>query len=432
MQSPKRISTFFAAAVVTAAFAAAGPADAQQQRVLKIMGYQSTFVQYREGWEYTLREFERRNPGVKIEEVATAFDQTLNQITVSVLGNNAPDVVMINPIWMAQLDSIGALENLEPFVPADELKLFPKRVLEDLSIDGTVRGLALNAGPIMMIYNRDLMKEAGMDPDKPPQTWAEFAVAVKRICALPPRAGGKTYGVALRTERQPIAAQWTIPVIYANGGEVSNDKGEIVLDTPAAISAFNWYHDTVRNECSPEGATVADARNLFAQGRAGFVFEGPWIAGLVDALSNKKLKVGKDANIWAAQFPADSTGRRRQIANHGALAMTKQAKDKKLASDFIRFAVGDRAVVEYAFSTAGVISTSRLDLLNSGKHGADPFSQLFVPALDNAIALPMKHARWSAAMDPVTVALQRVIQGADAKSELSQAEREARRIMSRR
>ena len=419
--------------VVAVGLAMLVPDAAQaQQRVLKVMGYQSTFVQFREGWAYTLREFERRNPGVKIEEIATAFDQTLNQITVSVLGGNAPDVVMINAIWMAQLDSIGALETLEPYVPAEELRLFPRRVLDDLSVEGSVRGLALNAGPIMMIYNRDLMRDAGLDPDKPPQNWAEFATAVKRICALPARDGGKIYGVALRTERQPIAAQWTIPIIFAQGGEVADGAGQITLNTPAAIAAFDWYRETVRGECSPEAATVADTRNLFAQGRAGFVFEGPWIAGLVDVLSNKRLKLGKDANIWAAQMPADASGRRRQIANHGVLAMTKQAKDKQLAAQFIRFAVGDRDVVEYAFSTAGVISTSRLDLLTSGKHGADPFSQLFVPALDNATAVPMKHARWAAAMDPIAVALQRVIQGADSAAELAQAEREARRIMSRR
>jgi len=407
-------------------------AQTPEPKVLKVMGFQSTFVQYREGWAYTLKEFERRNPGVKIEEIATAFDQTLNQITVATLGGNAPDVVMINPIWLAQLDSIGALESLERYIPADELKLFPKRLHDDLSIDGKVMALALNAGPIMMVYNRDLMKEAGLDPDKPPRNWAEFADAVKKICALPARAGGKTYGVALRTERQPIAAQWLVPIIWANGGDIVDSTGQITLNTPAGVATFNWYRDTVRSECAPENATVADTRNLFAQGRAGFVFEGPWIAGLVDVLSNKRLKVGANANVWAAQMPADATGRRRQLANHGILAITKQAKDKALAAKFIRFAVGERDVVEYAFSTAGVISTSRTDLLTTGKHGADAFSQLFVPALDSAIALPMKHPRWAAAMDPITVALQRVIQGADTAMELAQAEREARRAMSRR
>lgn len=422
-------------ALAIAALAALGaitPAASQQQRTLKVMAFNSTFVQYREGWAYTLREFERRNPGVKIEEIVVSHEDTLNQITVSVLGGNAPDVIVINPIMMPQLDSIGALENLEPYIPAEELRLFPRRVLDDLSIDGTVRGLAHYAGPILMVYNRDLMKEAGLNPDKPPQNWLEFADAVKRICALPARNGGKTYGIALRSERQPNSAQWTIPIIYAHGGEFTNSSGEIQLNTPAAVATFKWYQETIRSGCSPEAATISDTRNLFAQGRAGFVFEGPWIAGVVDALSNKRLKVGSNDNVWAAEMPADSTGRRRQIANHGVLSMTKQARDKSLAAQFIRFVVGDRDVVEFAFTSSGVIATSRLDLLKSGKHGADPFSQLFVPALDNAIALPMKHPRWAAAMDPVTVALQRVIQGADPGTELAQAEREARRIMSRR
>ncbi|MCM0021987.1 MAG: hypothetical protein NBV67_18520, partial [Tagaea sp.] len=62
------------AAVAIAGLAVATPAESQQQqqRTLKVMGFQSTFVQYREGWAYTIREFERRNPGVKIEEIATA------------------------------------------------------------------------------------------------------------------------------------------------------------------------------------------------------------------------------------------------------------------------------------------------------------------------------------------------------------------------
>jgi multiple sugar transport system substrate-binding protein len=425
----KRSLAVLACVIACAATARAEEAPA---RVLRVMGFQPTFVQFRDGWQYIIREFERQNPGVKIEDIATAFDQTLNQVTASVLGGNAPDVIDVNAIWMAQLLSIGALAELDQYVPADELKLFPKRVLEDLTFDGHVRGLALNAGPIIMMYNRDLLKEAGLDPDKPPKTWPEFKDAVQKICALPAREGGKTYGVALRTERLPIAAQWTIPIIWANGGDIADSSGQLTLNTPAAIATFDWYKDVVGKDCSPANATVADTRNLFAQGRAGFVFEGPWIKGLVDALSAKKMKVAADGNIWGAPMPQDGSGRVRALANHSVLAMTAQARDKELASKFIRFAVGNRDAVEFSFSASGVISTSRLDLLTSGKQGADPFSQLFVPALDTAVAVPLRNPRWAAAMDPITVALQRVIQGGDSASELAQAEREARRLLNRR
>jgi multiple sugar transport system substrate-binding protein len=409
-----------------------GLAQAQGERVLRVMGYQSTFVQFRDGWLHTIQEFERQNPGVKVEDVATAFDQTLNQITVAVLGGNPPDVVTVNPIWMPQLNSIGALAPLESYFSADELRQFPPHVLQDVSFDGKVRGLVLNPGPIMMIYNRDLMRQAGLDPDQAPRTWPELTAAIRKICALPAGPGGKLYGIALRTERQPIAAQWTIPVIWGQGGDIADKDGNITLATPAAVAAFQWYHDLVRAGCAPENATVADTRNLFALGRAGFVFEGPWIHGLVDALSGHRLHVAADGDIWAAPMPADPSGKSRQFANHGVLAIIQQSKNKDLAAKFIRFATGDRAVVEYSFATSGVLATSRMDLMTTGSEGADPFSQLFVKVLDQSIALPLKNPRWAAAMDPVAVALQTVIEGADPLAALTEAQREAQRIMSRR
>jgi len=70
-------------------------AQTPEPKVLKVMGFQLTFVRYREGWAYTLKELERRNPGVKIEEIATAFVQTLKRIMVATLGGNAPITVAL-------------------------------------------------------------------------------------------------------------------------------------------------------------------------------------------------------------------------------------------------------------------------------------------------------------------------------------------------
>ncbi len=428
----------FAGLLGASALTAAAPRALAQQpaaggdRTIRVMGYLSTFVQFREGWAWVQREFERQNPGVTVQDIPTAFDQTLNQITVSVTGGNAPDMVVVNPIWMPQLHSIGALEALEPYVPADELRQIPQRVRDDVTIEGAVRGVPNNPGPIMMVYNRTLMREAGLNPDVPPRNWPEFTEAIRKIAALPAREGGKVYGIVLRTERQPIAAQWTIPVIWGHGGEMANAGGELTLTSPATVAAFNWYRQIVSAGASPEGATVADTRNLFAQGRAGFIFEGPWIKGLVDALSNRRLRVAADGDIWVAPMPADPSGRSRQFGNHGTLAMTRQARNKDLTSKFIRFITGDRTAVERIFATSGVMATARMDLLTSGTQGADPFTQVFVRGLDSTTSVPLKHPRWAAAMDPIVVALQRVIQGADAAGELAQAEREARRIMARR
>lgn len=50
----------------------------------------------------------------------------------------------------------------------------------------------------MMIYNKDLFREAGLDPEVPPQTWDELLVAAEKINNLPNRSNGnRVHGVAL-------------------------------------------------------------------------------------------------------------------------------------------------------------------------------------------------------------------------------------------
>jgi multiple sugar transport system substrate-binding protein len=425
-------------ALVTAALAlaagAATPTLAQTQtqaptQTIRVMGWWGTFEHFRPGWELSVREFERQNPGVHIEYTATAFDQTLNQITTAVLGNNAPDMVSINPVWMEQLNAINALEPLEPYVPAEELRQIPPRLLEDMTVGGSVRALPQHAGPIMMVYNRDLLREAGLNPDQPPRTWPEFVEAVRRVCALPARANGKVYGVALRTERNPISAMWTIPIVWANGGEILDAASNLTLTTPPVTAAFSWYRDTVRSGCSPEGATVADTRNLFGQGRAGFIFEGPWSRGIFTNISGGRLRMEPGGNVWVARMPAGPDGQVRQIANHGAIAMMRGARNKELTARFMRFVIGDLQSVDEAFATSNVITTGRMDLLRQGRQGADPYAQVFVQSLNDSVAVPIRNARWAAGMDALSAALQRIVQGADPAAELATAQREGRRLM---
>ena len=114
---------------------------------------------------------------------------------------------------MAQLDALNALEPLRGHIPDDEIEAFGERALEDLTFGGGVKALTLNPGPIMTVYNRDLMREAGLDPDQPPRTWPKLRSAIDKICSLPDRDGGKIYGISLRLDRGAQIAQWLIAVI---------------------------------------------------------------------------------------------------------------------------------------------------------------------------------------------------------------------------
>ena len=425
-----KLSAAFTALAAGLALAPAGAVA--QDKTLRIMGYQSTFEHFRPGWEHVIEAFEASNPGVEVEDIPTAFNETLNQITVAVLGGNAPDLVIVNPVWMAQLDALGALEPLRGHIPDDEIAAFGERALEDLTFGGEVKALTLNPGPIMMVYNRDLMREAGLDPDQPPRTWPELRSAIDEICALPDRNGGKTYGIALRLDRGAQTAQWLIPVIWGMGGDVVDDAGAFSFTSPEVVEALEWYKGIVDSGCAQPGATVGDTRNLFAQGRAGFIFEGPWIAGLVRNLSGGSLEIAADKNIWIAPMPAAPNGTIRQFGNQGVIAMTAQSQNKDLAASFIRFLLSDPKLVDEHFAITQIMSTGNLELLASGTHADDPLTQEFAKYLPNTQALPLKDPRWLAAMDAVVPHIQSVMNGADATVEAGNAEAAGRRALSRR
>jgi multiple sugar transport system substrate-binding protein len=428
MKNTRMTGLKWASALLATALATGFCAGAQAETI-KIMGWIGLFDFQKPGWEKMVTTFEAQNPGVKIEYIGTPFEDTLNQATVAILGKNAPDIIQVASGWVPQLSAMKALEPLSDYLPADEIAKFPKVSLAAATVNSKVEALDWLPGPIAMGYNRTLMKKAGLDPDLPPKTWDEFTKAVDKICALGGSGDGKIYGVSLRTARHPNSAQWSIPFIWSNGGTVVDKAGKVSFNNEGVRKAYEWYRDVIRRGCSQEAFDIQASRSVFAQGRAGFIFEGPWLRGLVEKLSGGKLKVAKDGDVWIAPMPTAADGKVRQIENSNMLVLTKQAKDKKLAAKFISFLLGNTETVEYFYKTSQQLTTGRLDLLTTGDMGKDPYIQSFVDALPVSDPIPINNPQWNAVMDAVSPSLQSIIQGADAKTELSNADREIDRIL---
>lgn len=396
---------------------------------LTVMGWVGLFDFQKPGWEKIVSEFEAQNPGVTINYVATPFEDTLNQATVAIMGNNAPDVVQVVSGWVPQLVEMGALAPLNEHLPEDEIGQFASGSIDAVTFDSDVMALTWIPGPIMMGYNRDLMERAGLDPDQPPKTWPEFVDAVDKICALESDDGETIYGVSLRTSRNPNSAHWALPMVWANGGSVVSEDGKVSFNQEGVRKAFEWYRDVVNKGCSPDAFDIQATRNVFAQGRAGFIFEGPWVRGLVNNLSGGKLSVAPDGDVWVAAMPSAADGKVRQIANSNMLVMTEQAENKELAAKFISFVLGNAETVEHYFETSGQMSTGRLDLLSSGQMGADPYVGAFIGVLNDSNPVPIKKAQWNAILDAVAPALQSIIKGGDPEKELANADRQIDRLL---
>lgn len=412
--------THLAGLVAGTALTAAALAAPAQAQTLTFMGWVGLFEFQKPGWDRIVSEFEAANPGVKIDYIGTPFEDTLNQATIAIVGNNAPDLIQVSASWIAQLNGINGLADLKPLMDPASLAQFPETPVNAVTYDGRVLALPWLPGPIAMGYNRNLMTKAGLDPNNPPKSWEEFKAAVTAICEVGKAEG--IYGVALRTARHPNSAHWSIPVIWANGGSVQTEDGTISFNNPGARAAFEWYRDTINSGCAPDAADIQVTRNLFATGKAGFIFEGPWLMGLIDSISQGALKVAADGDIWIAPMPAAADGVVRQIDNSNMVSISAQSKQPELAAKFVDFLLGNAPTVEFFFEGSKQPTTGRLDILTQGAFAADAYTQAFVAAIADSNPVPIKHAQATAMLDAVSLAMQAIVRGADAEAELQQAD----------
>ncbi|MEO1018430.1 MAG: sugar ABC transporter substrate-binding protein [Pseudomonadota bacterium] len=401
---------------------------------VKVMTFAGIVDYQKAGWNRILEEFHKAHPDIEIEVVAVPYAEIINQSIVQILGGTPPDVIHGVMSWIPQWNALqgGGLADLSEHIDAEIIADFPEVQRTAATYDDKLLGLVWLPGPIMMYVNRNLWNEAGVDPDTWSGDWNDFAEVIKKVCALPDRNGGKTYGVGLRSSRTANSGQWMVQVIYGFGGDIVDADGEVDFTNQGMIDAYQFYQDMVNSGCSPEGATHNDTRNLFSQGNVGVIFEGPWGRGFINSLSGDQMNVAPDGDVWVYPMPSMPDGDVRQMANDNVLVMTEASEAKDAAATFIDFVLTNEPTVAYYAETSDQVVTGYSPILeNAPVFAEDPMVQAFVEWMPVSNAVPLKHPKWDAVADLMAVTMQKVIQGADPESELARAERDAQRQLRR-
>jgi multiple sugar transport system substrate-binding protein len=217
--------------------------------------------------------FQKANPDIKLNPVETIWDATTFQAQAA--GGQLPDVLnvpftepqgMIARKQVADLTQALKATNLQPDLNPTVLK-----VAQDSS--GTVYAIPNAAYSVGLIYNRDLFKKAGLDPDKPPATWDEVRADAKKITEATGAAG-----YAQLTTNNTGGWMFTAQT-YAFGGTVESADGSkaIFADAPSQ-AALQALHDMKWVDHSMGKTVLYDIDGIskdFAAGKIGMYMSAP-------------------------------------------------------------------------------------------------------------------------------------------------------------
>jgi multiple sugar transport system substrate-binding protein len=246
------------------------------------------------------------------------------------------------PIKYAKMDKLVNFDNFKDYSALAE-RIDSKYLGKVL--DGTYY-VPLNANTQMMIYNKELFKEAGLDPEKPPVTFDEYLTYAKKISELPNRKdGSKTYGTTFWNDALAWGGwYWTMlaqEYYNMNGGkyQLLNELGtDVVFDKPEAnMDKFFKFSQDAQNFAPPTMEKNFFSRSVGMWSQFGY----GWKANLKQALDTP-MEIGKDVGI--APIPVLNAGDKSISTIDGrALMIFKTDKEKEtMAFELVKFLMRDK------------------------------------------------------------------------------------------
>lgn len=293
--------------------------------------------------EELLDRFEEQHPGIRIKaQYIPSGDALLQKLITAVQSGTTPDISWLYAGSFQDLVEADAIYAMADFIEGPE-GLSPEEyqdIFTALIPLGSWRGilysLPMEATNFGLLYNRDLFREAGLDPDHPPQNWSEL-VRYARTLTLDRDQDGHYDQVGLCLPVYPAAGplggltvwHW-IPFLWQAGGYVvDSTQTETLFDSEAGIRALKLWKTLYEDQRLYN--FTADHDVAFASRMTAMMMDGPW-----NLPRYRKLLSNID---WAvAPLPRGPVGRATHIGGE-YLIIFKQSQHPEEAWRFIKWII---------------------------------------------------------------------------------------------
>jgi multiple sugar transport system substrate-binding protein len=219
--------------------------------------------------------FEEQNPDIKVAILgAPRKEARRHQDYVDRLsaGDTSRDIYVLEAIELAELDASGWLRRLDDYVEKLEIELgdFLPATIQANTVNGHLVALPWLADGGLLYYRRDLLEQHGLQP---PATWNDLKQAALQIKAEEGLPGGFVWQGAPYESLTCNALEF----IWAHGGDVLDERGEAIFDSPQTRAALQEMVDFVTEGASPPGvAEHNEATSLAALGSGEAAFMRNW------------------------------------------------------------------------------------------------------------------------------------------------------------
>lgn len=303
------------------------------------------------GLDAQVAEFSRRNPKIEVSLLSMgAGSMNPQKLMTSIVGGVPPDVINQDRFTIGDWASRGTFKPLDGFLKAEaadphgiHAQDFYPAAWKEAVYQGKVYAIPTGIDDRLLFYNRDVFRQAGLNPDRPPRTWDELKADAKKLTKL------NRDGTYDRIGFIPnYGNSWLYLYSWENGGEFMSPNGRTcTMNNPYSVGALKYMSEVYDELGGYDKVNIFQSgfqpneQDPFYTGKIGMVINGSWVLSSI-----ARYAPGLDFAVAPPPVPADrlkGKGRFRgqppYITWTGgySLAVPAGAKHPKEAWQFIKW-----------------------------------------------------------------------------------------------
>jgi len=315
------------------------------------------------------KEFMEKNKNITIKTEFIPEDSYSTKLISSLATDAAPDVMQVESGMIPRLAKSGSIQPLdEKVLSTDKVASeFIPATVDGLKYNGKYYGLPTDTQTIVLYWNKDLAKSAGLDAEKGPKTWDELRDWAKKLTKT---EGGKMSqsGWGEKGYNPEVQA-----LINQYGGKMVDENGKYIFaDDAKAVEAIQFMVDVYKKD------KVYDTQFMknwagFRQGKVAIMLGHPAMLGnLKQTAPNVKLGM--------SLIPAKD-GKNTTIVTSWAYVASKKA-NSEAATKWIEFLTSKDVQKKWTKQTGEL--PARKELLTDSELTSDPQTKLLLSSLTDS------------------------------------------------
>lgn len=219
-------------------------------------------------------DFNKSQNNVTVESIfAGGYREAMEKAQTAFLAGKPPALAVLDAPTLYTLRDIDAIVPLDDYIAKEGgdayVAEFLPAFMEIARAEGKIWSIPWQRSTPIFYYNKDFFREVGLDPDKPPATWAELIDYGKKLRKVDSSGNVTRWGVEYAINF------WLFkPLLLQAGGELDNEAGtKLSIDTPESKEVFQFLLDMAhKHKIMPAVKQWAETVSDFVAGTTAMLY----------------------------------------------------------------------------------------------------------------------------------------------------------------